>query len=258
MDHPTAVATTDDYIDGTKGQNETLRPPNTSDVIDLNIGGHLFSTSRQTLLADPSSMLSRMFAPDSQFGFVRDGKSRVFIDRDGTQFRHILNYLRSNGDASRMLLPTDLTSLQELLHEAKYYMLDGLVSCLEGKLPGPPQITDFQPSSAVRLQTVSSAQEKWPEYYHQSKAQLLLSIAKASQSGLGYAHVRMPRPTRQGENNAADPICSVLHLELLRNGYNVTNSGTVLHIRWLPDVTDPEENKSVNVTNWPANIAVYM
>jgi hypothetical protein len=41
-------------------------------VIGLNVGGHLFTTTRATLVKDPQCMLARMFAPDSTFALVRD------------------------------------------------------------------------------------------------------------------------------------------------------------------------------------------
>jgi hypothetical protein len=43
-----------------------------ADVIGLNVGGHLFTTTRATLVKDPQCMLARMFAPDSTFALVRD------------------------------------------------------------------------------------------------------------------------------------------------------------------------------------------
>ena len=36
-----------------------------NDIIELNVGGAKFETSRQTLLHDPNSMLARMFDPVS-------------------------------------------------------------------------------------------------------------------------------------------------------------------------------------------------
>ncbi len=39
-------------------------------------------------------MLARMFAPDSILRVAHDKDGNVFIDRDGTHFRYILNFLR--------------------------------------------------------------------------------------------------------------------------------------------------------------------
>jgi len=52
-----------------------------------------------------------------------------FIDRDGTHFRYILNYLRDGG-ISEVSIPNKSTQ-EELLTEAKFYQLPGLVEYLE-------------------------------------------------------------------------------------------------------------------------------
>jgi hypothetical protein len=55
----------------------------------------------------------------------------VFIDADGTHFRYILNYLR-RGES--LFLPNDIETLEELLVEANYFALAGLVAIIEAKL----------------------------------------------------------------------------------------------------------------------------
>ena len=62
--------------------------------IKLNIGGHLYITSTLTLTRDPQSMLATMFSGRHSVKKEEDGS--YFIDRDGTHFRYILNYLRGN------------------------------------------------------------------------------------------------------------------------------------------------------------------
>ncbi|MFS7989960.1 putative chromatin remodeling & transcription regulator BTB-POZ family [Helianthus anomalus] len=84
--------------------------------------GSIFCTTVDTLThREPRSMLAAMFSgrhtvhKDSDTGYV-------FVDRDGTHFRHILNWLR-DGVAPNL---SDLERL-ELLREAEYYQLLGLV-----------------------------------------------------------------------------------------------------------------------------------
>ena len=60
--------------------------------ITLDIGGYKCSTSLQALRAEPESMLGTMFSGRHPITKQNDGS--VFIDRDGTHFRIILNYLR--------------------------------------------------------------------------------------------------------------------------------------------------------------------
>ncbi|CAO3651644.1 unnamed protein product [Mucor fragilis] len=60
--------------------------------IKLNVGGQLFETSLTTLRRDPNSMLASMFSEDRTI--LPDADNSYFIDRDGTYFRLVLNYLR--------------------------------------------------------------------------------------------------------------------------------------------------------------------
>jgi len=97
-------------------------------MVKLNVGGHMFATSRDTLLAYPKSMLATMFS--GHFGLEQDDTGAYFIDRDGTHFRYILNYLRGG----TLHLPTDENIQQELCEEAQYYQLDDFVSKLKAEI----------------------------------------------------------------------------------------------------------------------------
>ena len=94
----------------------------------LNVGGQHFTTSLQTLTRDPNSMLAAMFSGRHELETTEDGS--FFIDRDGTYFRFILNYLR-NGE---LILPEGATFLKELDAEAKFYQLQGILNELKPKL----------------------------------------------------------------------------------------------------------------------------
>ena len=79
-------------------QNEIQRMSEMNNIcetrIKLDIGGHLYTTSTLTLTKDPQSMLAAMFSGRHSVKKEEDGS--YFIDRDGTHFRYILNYLRGN------------------------------------------------------------------------------------------------------------------------------------------------------------------
>ena len=53
--------------------------------------------------------------------------SYFIIDRDGTHFRHILNYLRTG----KLVLPDDKVVRKELLSEAEFYQIDGILDELK-------------------------------------------------------------------------------------------------------------------------------
>ena len=100
-----------------------------SSTINLNVGGHVFKTSVQTLTKDPNSMLAAMFSGKFEMKPCEDGS--FFIDRDGTHFRFILNYLR-NG---KLTLPEGATFLKELEDEAEFYQIQGIIDELRSSEP---------------------------------------------------------------------------------------------------------------------------
>ena len=96
--------------------------------VKLDIGGHLYMTSTFTLTRDQDSMLAAMFS--GRHSVQREEDGSYFIDRDGTHFRYILNYLRDGGFRNDTQ-PSDVTIVRELLTEAEYYQLTGLVALLK-------------------------------------------------------------------------------------------------------------------------------
>ncbi|XP_022808138.1 uncharacterized protein LOC111345126 [Stylophora pistillata] len=98
-----------------------------SKMLKLNVGGHLFSTSLSTMSKDPGSMLHAMFS--GRFDSKPDEDGSYFIDRDGTHFRYILNYLRTG----ELVVPDEKTVRHELLIEAKFYQVEGIIEALTPK-----------------------------------------------------------------------------------------------------------------------------
>ena len=99
-----------------------------SPTVKLNVGGQFFSTSLQTLTKDPGSMLHAMFSGRFDTKPAEDGS--YFIDRDGTHFRYILNYLRTG----KLVAPPDPTVREELEVEAEFYQIRGLLDELHPEL----------------------------------------------------------------------------------------------------------------------------
>lgn len=91
-------------------------------VIELNVGGHHYTTSLATLSADRESMLAIMFR-DDQMPTATDADGRIFIDRDGTHFGVILNYLRDLQTPSGVS-PDVRRALQA---EARFFHIAGLM-----------------------------------------------------------------------------------------------------------------------------------
>ena len=79
------------------------------------------------LLFIPGSMLHAMFSGRFDTKPSEDGS--YFIDRDGTHFRYILNYLRTG----ELIVPDDKIVRKELLAEAKFYQVEGIIEELTPK-----------------------------------------------------------------------------------------------------------------------------
>jgi len=69
-----------------------LFPLFVNNVVRLNVGGKLFETTLTTLRAFPQSKLAILFS--ERYPLLKDSKGYYFIDRDGTYFGHVLNFLR--------------------------------------------------------------------------------------------------------------------------------------------------------------------
>ena len=95
-----------------------------SSTVKLNVGGQHFTTTVQTLTKDPNSMLAAMFSGRFDMKPSEDGS--FFIDRDGTHFRFILNFLRTG----KLTLPEGATFTKELEEEAEFYQIQGLIDAL--------------------------------------------------------------------------------------------------------------------------------
>lgn len=107
--------------------------------VKLDVGGHVYSTSLSTLTRDKSSMLAVMFS--GRHKLVQSKENTYFIDRDGTHFRYILNYLR--GDLHLDTFPDDVTVLKEIQREADYFQLSGLFEMIKSILTPTPQPVDY-------------------------------------------------------------------------------------------------------------------
>ncbi|KFV62160.1 Putative potassium channel regulatory protein, partial [Dryobates pubescens] len=95
------------------------------EVVALNVGGVRFVTLASTLLRFPESRLARMLSSDAREAALPNGE--LFVDRDGTLFGYILDFLRT----LQISLPPDFSDYQRLQREAEFYGLSPLADLLK-------------------------------------------------------------------------------------------------------------------------------
>lgn len=84
------------------------------EIVELNVGGHVFQTTKSTLEQCDGSYLATLVS--ERHSVLRDAHQKIFIDRDPTHFATILNYLRDP-----TVPPRPLSA--ECFHEMQYYGL---------------------------------------------------------------------------------------------------------------------------------------
>lgn len=106
-------------------------------VVELNVGGVLYTTSLATLTSQPDSRLAAIFTGKQPA--TKDSKGRYFLDRDGVLFRYVLDYLRDG----TLVLPETFKERERLKKEAEKLQLPGLAESIafENRSKAPGVIT---------------------------------------------------------------------------------------------------------------------
>jgi len=100
----------------------SFHPSHVGDIINLNVGGQRFSTSRQTLTWIPDTFFTSLLS--GRIPSLRDESGALFIDRDPKHFSTILNYLRTRE------LDVAHVDMRLLRQEAEYFGIAPLVKRL--------------------------------------------------------------------------------------------------------------------------------
>jgi len=168
-------------------------------IIEFNVGGKIFATTIQTVNRE-MSLLSSMVSGE---GCKRDKEGRIFIDRDPTHFRWILNYLR---DGFLVSVPANMQDRLELLQESRCYHLPGLSTLLEhhqNTHKDPPTFLTARPStkglfyisgdaikwSAIQLTNIKPTWSTISMKFEEGKDEVtFLSINIDRQSGVATNH----------------------------------------------------------------------
>lgn len=120
--------------------------------IRLNIGGSIFETTEDTLNRIEGTMLKML----CQENWADAKQQEIFIDRDPTHFRLILNFLRDGA----LTLPVNEKDLEEIEREANFYGITELAVACRTRLDEidygdivkwKPEAADFYWKSFVRF-----------------------------------------------------------------------------------------------------------
>lgn len=133
-----------------EGDND-VNPVSPNKYVRLNVGGSLHYTTMGTLTKE-DNMLRAMFS--GRMVVLSDKEGWVLIDRCGKHFSKILNYLRDGS----IQLPDNRCEIAELLAEAKYYLIQGLVSQCENVLER--KTFDIDPICRVPIITSPDEEQK--------------------------------------------------------------------------------------------------
>lgn len=95
--------------------------PQANEIVNLDVGGHMYTTTRSTLTRFPSSLTLMCILQ------IFDSDGKVFIDRNGRMFEYILEFLRTN----KLSLPDDFSDFASLTAEVEFYDIPELTLSLE-------------------------------------------------------------------------------------------------------------------------------
>ena len=97
--------------------------------VKIVIAGIEFSTSEYTLMTVKEGLLTKMVEAKI---FRKDGK--LYVDMEALHFRYILNFLRNGGRLNGKTMPGEERFLYEIMEEAQYYNLLGLIETVRRRI----------------------------------------------------------------------------------------------------------------------------
>jgi hypothetical protein len=97
-------------------------------VVELNVGGVMYTTTLRTLTSDSESIFIKLLSNSNES--LKDSGNKLFIDRDGLLFRYILDFLRNK----TLILPDNFSEKHRLKCEAEYYQLKPLIRLIDEQI----------------------------------------------------------------------------------------------------------------------------
>jgi len=122
----------------------------------LDVGGHHFSTTFETLTRIPDSWIGRMFS--GRFPLkINEEDGSILIDRDGTHFDSVLKFLR---DPNTKIKMKERSDFEEFKAEIEYF---GLTKAMFGDIDSTlPDNLDWLDNKKIKVQNFSSQLSGFP------------------------------------------------------------------------------------------------
>lgn len=132
--------------------------------VNLNVGGRMFSVTLEMMLKHPNSYFGALFS--GRWEGKRGPDGSIFINRSGTLFHHIADYLRSDS----LEVELSASELKALFAEADFYCLEGLMDDLKPKQNSGVSDWDDRLSSLLYDASSSGASPASPRWEPASPA----------------------------------------------------------------------------------------
>ena len=139
------------------------------EIVNLNIGGTIFSTYKSNLTNsnEPENYFVQLFSQEKEL--QKDQNGNIFIDRDPTYFRYILNYLRNFGDVEKCYFPDEEKQLKELIEETKFYKLTNFTNFLTERNSIFVGSHILNVDLAINLSSFFPTKKKWKLIYRATR-----------------------------------------------------------------------------------------
>uniref|UniRef100_A0A1I7TCJ9 BTB domain-containing protein n=1 Tax=Caenorhabditis tropicalis TaxID=1561998 RepID=A0A1I7TCJ9_9PELO len=125
-------------------------------ALRVDVGGTVFKTTLETLTNLDGRMKELLVRLDN------DQTGIIFIDRSPKHFEVILNYMRDES----VELPNSMEDLRQILKEAEYFELDGLIELCKSKIPDRSYDINFIENDNDLLEIITSPERTVLIFYY--------------------------------------------------------------------------------------------
>lgn len=206
------------------GSSSALR----SQAVQINVGGTLYVVSERTLgsAAEHSDIFRRIQKRECA---LLNGS--LFIDRDGSSFRHVINFIRCGGV---LVLPDGFDDWDLLLADADYYQLPSLAEAIRSNF-------DYQ-QRAFRRQLPLNVMLRWEESGavagldpaspagHSTSSGNTVVVSSTNAAAIASAQSVAAAASVTGPNNSTASPCASVSLSPPVPGFAVeATGGALLH-----------------------------